>query len=223
MPMAVAAPIIGGIAAGAGSAAGGKKQSSAAKAATNLQQQQLDFGKQLANTAINSAWTPASNYWTALLKGGPAATTAVGPYAGQLRTQGTGALNAISSTLPAGGEKNLAMANTIGNTYSNIQRLTAGMQPTAATALGSLAGPLLGAGTNTSGQGLSLTPSLLQNAQFTAASTQQGAAGLGNLLYNAMNKPSSSGIGAPATLQSLGLNSTIGLGGLGIPGIGGQP
>ena len=196
MPPAIVAAGVGLAGAGA-SAAGGKKASNAQKQAIQLQRDQLNFGKQLVNTGM-TAWQPAKDYWSALLQGGPAATTAVGPYAAQIRQQGTGATRAISSMLPQGGEKNLALAGTVGNTYSNIQRLTQGVQPTAAQALGGLSGIPISAGTAATGEGVSLTPSLLQNQQATKAGNAAGAQGLGTLLYNAINKPKNSTI--PGTI-----------------------
>lgn len=194
MPPAAALPIAIG-ASGAASAAGGKKGNGLAKQQLQLQQDQLAFGKNLVNTGME-AWQPSKDYWTSLLQGGPAATTAVGPYAAQLRTQGTGAANAIQAGLPAGGERNLALANNNAGTYSQIQRLTAGVQPTAASALGQLSGVPISAGTSATGQAVSLAPTLLGNQQATKGANASGATGLGNLLYNSINKPRSASGGA---------------------------
>lgn len=204
MPVPVIAAGVGGLASGAGAASGGKKGNSVAKQQLALQQDQLAFGKQLVNTGM-TAWTPARDYWSSLLQGGPAATQAVGPYAAQIRTQGTGADRAITSMLPAGGERNLARAQNVQSTYGNIQRLTEGVQPTAASALGSLAGLPISAGTATQGQGVSLGPSLMANQQSQKQASAQGAAGLGNLLYNAINKPKQNGTGGTPPFVGSGI------------------
>lgn len=193
--MSFVAAAVGGSAvlgAGAGASQGKKNRNSA----QTLQQNQLNLAKSQYDTGM-TAWQPAKDYWSSLLQGGPAATTAVGPYAAQLRTQGTGAANAIQAGLPAGGERNLALANNSAGTYSNIQRLTAGVQPAAASALGALSGLPIQASTATSGQATSLTPSILQNQQNTKASNAQGAQGLGTLIYNATNKRSNGTGGTP--------------------------
>jgi hypothetical protein len=181
----VAVAIGGSAALGAGvSSSQGKKSRNSAQ---QLQQNQLNFAKQQYDTGM-TAWQPAKDYWSALLQGGPAATTAVGPYAAQLRLQSTGASRAIQAGSPAGGERNLALANNNAGTYSQIQRLTAGVQPMAASALGSLAGLPISASSSTSGQATALTPSILNYQSGINAANQQGAQGMGTLLYNAINK-----------------------------------
>lgn len=136
MPPAVGMAI-GGLASGAGAATGGKKGGGAAKKAA---EQQFQMQQQLFNTALG-AWNPAANYWKALLSGDPnAVSQAVGPYADIIRGQGQASAQQLAATSPAGGQTNLAQAQNQMGQYSQIARLSAGMQPAAASALGQLAG-----------------------------------------------------------------------------------
>lgn len=199
MPPAALAPIAIGLG-GAGSAAnaaGGKK---ASNSANNLAQQQLNL--QLAQWGqakkiIGSAFQPASDYWNSLLKGGQAATTAVGPIASQIGQAEAGARNSIQQSTPRGGEQNLAVANTYNQGFNDISRLYAGVQPLAAQNLGSLSG--LAAGFNPS----SNTSGAFSNYGNQQQLATQGGQGFGNLAYKGAQqkkaKPQSGGGGSGGT------------------------
>ncbi len=192
MPPAIA-PIIGGVAAGAGSAAGGKKGGGAAKDAAN---KQFQFQQQLFNTGM-SAWQPAENYWSTLLKGDPTAVAqAVGPYADIIRGQGAASSRQIAATAPAGGEANAAQAENSMGTYNQIARLSAGMQPQAATALGQLAGlPLQLAAPNVS-SGLKFDT----HSQEQASQAKGGlGSGLGSIIGRASSGKGGRGKGGGST------------------------
>lgn len=150
MPPAVGLAI-GGLAGGAGSAMGGKKGANAAKKAAEAQAQ---MQQQMFQTGL-SAWQPAANYWQTLLKGDPnAVAQATGPYADLIRQQAQASQGQIAATMPAGGEANMAQAQNINAMSSNMARLFAGMQPTAAQALGQLAGMPMQLGAPNVGSGL---------------------------------------------------------------------
>src|SRR5215831_701128 len=133
----VAAAVIPAALGAAGSASGGKKGGNAAKDAAN---KQFQFQQQLFNTA-QSAWQPAKDYWSALLGGDPnKVSQAVGPYADIIHQQGQAASRELAAMMPAGGEAAAAQAANAAGNYSQIARLSAGMQPQAAQALGQLSG-----------------------------------------------------------------------------------
>lgn len=175
-------------AAGAGaSAAGG---ASAGKAGKNLAKQQLalqnaQFGLTRQQYGLgNAALGPASNYWQALLKGGPTAVAATGPYASLIGQAGQGARQAIATGTPRGGEANLATAQSYNQTADQIARLYAGMQPMAAQGLAQIGGEYLGSGSAVNpfaniGAASSIYGMQGQNAM-------QGAQGFGGLLYQGL-------------------------------------
>jgi len=180
MPAAVIPAAIG--AAGSiGSSAGGKK---AQNKANQLASQQLGLEKGLIGQGTGLL-APASNYWQNLLKGGQAAVQATGPIASQIGQAAQGARNSIMATTPRGGEQNLAVAQSYNDAANNIARLYAGMQPTAAGALGQLGGAVLGAG-----QGLAFPAMMggLGASQMGMQNAAAGAQGFGGLLYNSLNK-----------------------------------
>src|SRR5215469_7253321 len=170
---AAAIPLISagiGAAGSLGSAAGGKK---AQKQANQLAGQQLGLEKSMFGQG-QSLLAPASNFWQSLLHGGQAAVQATGPIASQIGQAAQGARNSIQAMTPRGGEQNLAVANTFNDASNNIARLYAGMQPTAAGALGQLGGQFLGAG---QALGFPATMGGLGAAQMGLSSAQQGAQG----------------------------------------------
>lgn len=202
MPVAALAPIAGGALAGAGSAAGGKKGSGAARHAADqqfaIQNQQLQLGRDVLNTGMK-AWQPSADYWSSLLSGDPnKMAEATGPTRDILNQQEATQEKSLAG-LPAGGERNLAVAEARRENYNNIARLTAGVQPTAATALGQLAGLPVGAGVGLQGQG---APNVGAGLKFdTHQQEQKGQAagatgtGLGNILYSILNRPKQAGAG----------------------------
>lgn len=179
--------------------------SAAQKQALALQQQQLDLQRKafgLAQTSFDTAnvtFKPALNYWQDLLQGGQAAMNAVGPSADLVRGNMNAAYQSMVQNLPRGGERNLAVAQNTTQGYSNLARLYAGVQPTAANAISQIASAYLGVSPGFVG-GANIQPGAGINAIASLAAlqsqqTQSGAAGMGNLLYRLSQKgqPSSSG------------------------------
>jgi len=124
---------------------GPKVPQSSIDAQVNLQNTESDLLKQYSNIAL-PYMTSAGNYWQALMQGGPAAQRAVAPYAQDISTQaGTTARN-ITNTLPAGGERNLALAELPIATGTNIANLYQRMGPLAAEQLQALSLGSAGAG-----------------------------------------------------------------------------
>jgi hypothetical protein len=213
---ALAIPAIAGVGA---QAAGGKKGNNAAKDAANkqfaLQQQVLQFGQGLANQGM-SAWTPASNYWQALLSGDPNKTAqAVGPTSDAIRQQSAASSAQLAATSPMGGEANAAQAANAAQTSNNMARLYAGVQPTAANALGQLSGIPLGAGISARGQG---APNVGSGLKFnTHAADQQNqqkgslGQGVGTLIGRGMSggkgSAGKSGSSSPAGNDPSGASS----------------
>lgn len=180
MPAAIIPAAIG--AAGSiGSSASGKK---AQNKANNLAQTQLGLEQGMFDKA-NPLLGQASDYWSALMKGGQAATQATGPYASLIGQQGEGTRRSIMAQSPRGGEQNLALAQNSMQTGNNIARLYAGMQPAAAQGLQGIGNAYLGAG-----QGMAFPASMtgLGASQMGMQNAQGGAAGYGSMLYSAMNK-----------------------------------
>jgi|SRR5579859_6766129 len=187
---AIAAPLVGGALAGGGAAAGGKKGGGAAKHAAD---QQFQMQQQLFNTG-QQAWQPAASYFKALLSGDPTQMAgAVGPTADVLRGQGRAASQQIAATTPAGGEANAAQAGLQRQNYSDIARLTAGVQPAAAQALGQLAGLPMQTGAPNVGSGLKF-----DTHQQEIAGQSKGAlgSGLGQMVARLPGMKNSGGGGA---------------------------
>jgi hypothetical protein len=191
MPAAII-PAIGSIVGGVGSAVGsgksGKHAGDQAAKQLALQQGQLNFGKGLAQAGMG-AWQPAANYWSTLLGGDKTAIQgAVGPSADLVRGSMNAAQRTIGNILPAGGERNLALAQNNQQGYSQLARLYAGVQPIAAGQLGQLSQIPLQAGVGTMGQGAPQVAAGLQAQQGAKGQAMQGAQGAGSLIYQGMNK-----------------------------------
>src|SRR5882724_4804205 len=199
MPAAVLAPAIGAGIGGAGSIASGIGGKKAANKANQLGQQQLQLQQnQFGLTkqqygAGNQAVQPATNFWTDLLKGGQAAQQATGPYASLIGQAAQGARQNILGSTPRGGEQNLALAQNTNQASNNIARLYAGMQPTAASNLGQIAGEYFNSGAATN-PGANISAAA-QNYLGQQQMSQQAGQGYGGLLYNAVNKLSRGGAG----------------------------
>lgn len=181
MPPAVAMAIPAIAGAGA-QASGGKKGNNAAKDAANkqfaLQQQVLAFGQGLANQGMG-AWQPANAYWQSLLSGDPnKIAQATGPTADIIRGQSQATGNQLAATMPQGGEANLAQAQNQLQASNNMARLYAGVQPTAANALGQLSGIPLGAGISAMGQG---APNVGSGLKFNTHANDQASQAKGGL------------------------------------------
>ena len=192
MPLAAAAPIIGGTIGAGGSIAsgiGGKKAQNKANqlAQSQLQLQKNQFGltKQQYG-AGNQAVQPATNFWTDLLKGGQAAQQATGPYASLIGQAAQGARQNILGSTPRGGEQNLALAQNTNQASNNIARLYAGMQPTAASNLSQIAGEYFGSGSAVN-PGANVGAAA-QNYLSQQQQAHESAGNFGGLLYQAVNK-----------------------------------
>lgn len=145
--------------AGATGAASGKKGggNDQANQQLALQEQQLelqtrfaDIGEQYFDLA-----TPflqqSGDYFSSLLEGGQPARLAVAPAAAEIGNVYGAASRDISTFLPRGGERNLALAQTDIARSGDLSRLYAGVQPQAAAALASLFGLSTQAGTGAAG------------------------------------------------------------------------
>lgn len=187
MPLAAITGIAGGLASAGSSAAGGKKASDQLNKQLQLQQQQLQLGRDLTAQGMTKAWTPAANYWNTLLSGTDAAVQgAIGPISEQMRQQSGAGIRNLASTMPAGGERNLAVANATNQQYGDLARLYAGVQPQAASALGQLSQIPIGAGVGTMGQGAPQVGAGLWSQAMGQQQAAQGMQGAGQMLYKGM-------------------------------------
>lgn len=137
----------------------------------NLQKTEADLLGKYSNIALPGLKS-STDYWTSILKGGPQAQAAVAPYAQQINANAATTTQNIENNLPAGGEKNLALARVPAQTAGQVASLYAGMQPAAAGALGGLSTGIAGAG-NASG-GVSANAGSA-NEQFAASQAQAKA------------------------------------------------
>jgi hypothetical protein len=169
--------------------AGGKKASKKAnqlaQQQAQLQQQQFGLTKQQFGLG-NAALGPASDYWSALLKGGQAAVQATGPYAAQIGQLTQGANQAISATTARGGEQNLAKAQNITSGANSIARLYAGMQPLAAQGLTQVGQAYLGSGASVNP--MANIGGAFQNYAQQQQMAGQAGQGFGTLLYNLLQQ-----------------------------------
>jgi|SRR5215472_7497704 len=116
---------------------GPKVPQSSIDAQVNLQNTESDLLKQYSNIALPNL-TSAGNYWQALMQGGPAAQRATAPYAQDISAQSATTARNIQNNLPAGGERNLALAELPISTATNIANLYQKMGPLAAEQLQNL-------------------------------------------------------------------------------------
>lgn len=206
MPPAVAMAIPAVAGAGASASGGKKNRGSANKAAERqfqLQQDVLNFGKSLVNTGLG-AWTPAASYWQSLLSGDPTKIAeATGPTADIIRQQSQATGRELAARMPMGGEAIAAQGANALQTSNNLARLYAGVQPTAATALGQISGIPFGAGTSTMGQGAPNVGSGLKfqthaNDQLSQAKGGLGT-GLGQMIAGRKQGKNTGGGGSTST------------------------
>jgi hypothetical protein len=178
---------IGLLGAGSG-AASGKKGKNAQKAQTALAQQELGLQKQVAGQAMGNI-TPASNYFQALLSGDPTQIAgAVGPTSDILKQQGAASAAQLAATTPAGGQSTQAQAANSANTYNQMARLYAGVQPAAASALASLGTGELGvAAPNVGSAGKALSNNAAANNQKAGQSGALTGQALGKIQQNKNN------------------------------------
>lgn len=161
----------------------------------SIQQQQLATSNKLIDTGL-SAFNPAKDYWSALLKGGQPAQVAVAPAAQQVQASSEAAQRNIANSLPAGGERNLALAQAKLQQGSDISRLYAGVQPAAANALAQLAGSVGGQGVDVGAGASPATSSSISNLSSIGANNANNnaatASTFGSLIYRFMNPSPSS-------------------------------
>jgi hypothetical protein len=122
----------------------------------------------------------ASDYWKSIMAGGPAAQAATAPYAEKINAQAGAEQKQLQNNLPAGGEKNLALAQLPIQTGANIAGLYAGLGPQAASALGGLGGTAASAGTGSGGVSANAAGSNLSLAANQAAAKNQMFGGIGS-------------------------------------------
>ena len=115
-----------------------------------LQGTEADLLKKYSAIALPSLGT-ASNYWNDILKGGPSAQAATAPYAQTIAGQTAAAQKQIQNMLPAGGEKNLALAQLPISQAASVANLYQGLGPAAASQLQALGLGTAGAGTGAGG------------------------------------------------------------------------
>jgi hypothetical protein len=123
---------------------------SAINSQVNLQNTEADLLKKYSGIALPNLST-ASSYWQDILKGGPSAQAATAPYAQTIAGQTAAAQHNIQSMLPAGGEKNLALAQLPVSQAASVANLYQGLGPTAASQLQALGLGSAGAGTGSGG------------------------------------------------------------------------
>lgn len=119
-------------------------------AQVNLQKTEADLLNKYSGIALPGLKS-STDYWTSILKGGPQAQAAVAPYAANITANAATTTQAIQNNMSAGGEKELALSRVPSQTAGQVASLYAGMQPTAASALGNLALGTAGAGTGSGG------------------------------------------------------------------------
>lgn len=167
----------------------------------NLQSTEAGLLKSYSDIALPNLST-AANYWQSILKGGPEAQAATAPFAQTIAGQTQAAQRQIQNTLPAGGEKNLALAQLPIAQGQSIANLYQGLGPTAASQLQSLALGSAGAGTGSGGVSASAGASNEQLAASQAAAKGQMfggiGAGLGSAAGGAMGAKGSKALAAAA-------------------------
>lgn len=149
-----------------------------------LQSTEADLLKKYSDVAMPGLNT-ASNYWTSILKGGPEAQQATAPFAQTIAQQTGAAQKQIQNTLPAGGEKNLALAELPIKQGQSIANLYQGLGPTAASELQALSLGSAGAGNSAGGVSASAGASNEQLAASQAAAKGNMFGGIGSGLGSA--------------------------------------
>src|SRR4029077_20226837 len=163
----------------AGMGKGPQVPQSAINSMVNLQNTESGLLTQYSNIAL-PLLNSAGNYWQALMQGGPAAQAATAPYAERIAGQTAAAQKQIQSNLPAGGEKNLALAELPIQSNASIANLYAGLGPQAASMIQSLALGSAGAGTGSGGVSAAAGGSNENLAATQAASKNNMFGGIGS-------------------------------------------
>jgi hypothetical protein len=151
---------------------------SSVDASVNLQNTEAGLLQQYAGIAVPAAHQVES-YWQGMLAGGPAAQAATAPFAQTIAQQTAQNQKNIQNTLPAGGEKNLALAQNQTQQGASIANLYQGLGPTAATQLQNLALGTAGAGTGSGAVSSSTGASLGNLAASQAAAKGNMFGGIG--------------------------------------------
>ena len=145
-----------------------------------IQQQQLAMGRQ--------AWTPAFDYWNAIMKGGHAANLALGPESQAIRGGFDVAQRNIEQNLPRGGERNLSLAQLEIEKGGRLSNLPTIARRQAAGSLAQLSGIPFSVGSAAGGQATGLAGNLLNYGLSQQQQALGGAQGIGELLYKIANK-----------------------------------
>jgi len=145
-----------------------------------IQQQQLAMGRR--------AWTPAFDYWNAIMKGGHEANLALGPESQAIRGGFDVAQRSIEENLPRGGERNLSLAQLETEKYGRLGNLPTIARRQAAGSLAQLSGIPFGVGSAAGGQATGLAGNLLNYGLSQQQNALGGAQGIGELLYKIANK-----------------------------------
>ncbi|TMC25264.1 MAG: hypothetical protein E6J32_13720 [Chloroflexi bacterium] len=183
-----------------------KNQNALAQIATSQQQKSEDLFR-----LTEPGMAQAEDFYSKLASGDPAAIMrAIGPAAGQIEQAATGATKNVMETAPAGGEKNLALANIQAGRGAEVGKVGSEAYLKAPAALASLAGQGVGesisaAGTGVSGlsaasSGLASLGGLqIEQAQFQAQQKGSMLGGLGTIAQT---------VGSVASSQIGGLSWT---------------
>lgn len=149
-------------------------------AQVGLQNTEADLLKKYSAIALPNLGT-AANYWSDILKGGPSAQAATAPYAQTIAGQTAAAQKSIRDMLPAGGEKNLALAQLPISQAASIANLYQGLGPAAASQLQALGLGSAGAGTGAGGVSANAGGSManLAGQQAQAKGSMWGGIGSG--------------------------------------------
>lgn len=179
---------------------GPKVPQSSIDAQVGLQTTEADLLKKYSGLAL-PALGSASNYWADILKGGPSAQAATAPYAQTIAGQTAAAQKQIQNNLPAGGEKNLALAQLPIAGATSVANLYQGLGPMAASQLQALGLGSAGAGTGSGGVSASAGSAneslAAQQAQAKGSMFGGIGQGLGSLAGGAMaGKGAGAGAGA---------------------------
>lgn len=158
---------------------------------TNSANQMSAQGKMLTGAGMPGV-TGAMNYYQTLLSGnrGAMAQATAGPRA-SITDQFRGAGRSLERSGVRGGVKDLLKGEMARDQAGQTARLTTGMQPAAAGALGQLGSNLVGEGTRTLGQAGNLWGSLMQpgmaNRMYARQQGQEAGNSMGGLIFDILS------------------------------------
>jgi hypothetical protein len=145
----------------------------------DLQNTEAGLLKQYSGVALPLINT-AGDYWSRLLAGGSAAQAATAPFAQTIAGQTAAAQKQIQQNLPAGGEKNLALAELPISQAASVANLYQGLGPLAAGNLQNLALGSASAGTGSGSVGVGAGSSLTGLAGQQQAAKGNAIGGIGS-------------------------------------------